>query len=119
MLNLSLNELKLLTKKRGIIGYKSMCKERSLSALSESESVESKSLKKIREDFNELRDRFSKPQIKEITKNLSKQKIKEIEGLFKLEDHLFNFKKYHFQDDFKCKSLGDKKFIQWCYTHWN
>ena len=70
MLNLSLNELKLLTKKRGIIGYKSMCKERSLSALSESESVESKSLKKIREDFNELRDRFSKPQIKEIRKNL-------------------------------------------------
>ena len=61
MLNLSLNELKLVAKKRGIKGYKSMSKERLLSALSESESVESKRLKKIREDFNKLRDRFSKP----------------------------------------------------------
>ena len=61
MLNLSLNELKLVAKKRGIKGYKSISKERLLSALSESESVESKRLKKIREDFNKLRDRFSKP----------------------------------------------------------
>ena len=67
--------------------------------LSESESVVSKNsfddkrLKKIREDFNYLRDRFSKPQIKEIRKNLhdiknpknlSKQKAKEI------EESLFN-----------------------------
>ena len=45
-------------------------------------------LKEITKDFNELRDRFSKPQIKEIRrnvydiknpKNLSTQKIKEIE----------------------------------------
>ena len=54
-----------------------MSKERLLSALSESESVESSTplsknsfdderLKNIRQDFNELRDRFSKPQIKEI-----------------------------------------------------
>ena len=56
MLNLSLNELKLVAKKRGIKGYKSMSKERILSALSESESVESKRLKKTREDFNKLRD---------------------------------------------------------------
>ena len=41
MLNLSLNELKLVTKLRGIKGYKSMSKEKLLSALSESESVES------------------------------------------------------------------------------
>ena len=42
--------------------------ERLLSALSESESVESeKNLdKKIREYFNKLRDRFSKLKIKEI-----------------------------------------------------
>ena len=57
-----------------------MSKERLLSALSESESVESSTplsknsfdderLKNIRQDFNELRDRFSKPQIKEIRKN--------------------------------------------------
>ena len=44
-------------------------------------------IKKIREDFNELRDRFLKPKIKEIRRNLyeienkenlSKSKIKEI-----------------------------------------
>ena len=58
-----------------------MCKEKLLSTLSESESVESATplsrnsfdgerLKKIRKDFNELRDKFSKPQMKEIRKNL-------------------------------------------------
>ena len=38
-LNLSLNELKLVAKSRSIKGYKSMSKEKLLSALSESESV--------------------------------------------------------------------------------
>ena len=38
MLNLSLNELKLVAKLRGIKGYKRMSKEKLLSALSESES---------------------------------------------------------------------------------
>ena len=42
MLNPSLNELKLVAKSKGIKGYKSMSKERLLSTLSESESVESK-----------------------------------------------------------------------------
>ena len=41
MLNLSLNELKPVTRSRGIKHYKSMSKEILLSALSESESVES------------------------------------------------------------------------------
>ena len=94
MLKLSLNKLKLVAKNRGIKDYKSMSKERLLSALGESESVESKNsfdderLKKIRKDFNELRDRFSMPKIKEIRKylydiknpkSLSTQNIKEIE----------------------------------------
>ena len=72
MLNLSLNELKLVAKSRGIKSYKSMSKERLLNVLSESESVESKNsfvderLKKIRKDrgFNVLRDGLSKPQTK-------------------------------------------------------
>ena len=42
MLNLSLNELKLVAKSRGIKGYKRMFKEILLSALSESKLVESK-----------------------------------------------------------------------------
>ena len=81
MVDLSLNELKQVAKSRGIKGYKIMSKERLLSALSKSESVEcatpltknsfnDERLKEIREDLNELRDRFSKPEIKEIRKNL-------------------------------------------------
>ena len=42
MVNLSLNELKLVGKSRGIKSYKNMSKERLLSPLSESESIESK-----------------------------------------------------------------------------
>ena len=53
-----------------------MPKERLLSVLSESESAKSKKnfdnakIKMIRKDFNKLRDRFLKPKIKEIRKNL-------------------------------------------------
>ena len=80
MLNLSLNELKLVTKSKGIKGYKTMSKEILLSPLSELELVEkennfdNKRLKKIRKDFNELSTKFSKPQMKEIRKNLKKPK---------------------------------------------
>ena len=58
-----------------------MSKEKLLSAFSESGSVkrttllsknsfDDERLKNVRKDFNELRDRFSKPQMKEIRKNL-------------------------------------------------
>ena len=105
-----------------------MSKERLLNALSKLGLVESKSnfdderlkevrkdfndarLKEIRKKFNELRDRFSMSQMKGIRKNLhdiknqknlSTQKIKEIENsIFKLEKCLSNFKKYRYQDDF-------------------
>ena len=94
------------TKMRRIKGYKSMSKEKLLSALDESEcnSIESTGrrnsfnnarITKIRKDFNKLRDRLLKPKIKEIRrnifkienkKNLSKSKIKEIEqNLIELE----------------------------------
>ena len=59
-----------------IKGYNNMPKERLLSVLSESESAKSKKnldnakIKKIRKDFNKLRDRFLKPKIKEIRKSL-------------------------------------------------
>ena len=72
-LNLLLYELKLVAENRGINNYKNMSKKKLVSALSESESVKSPdnaNVKKIREDFNELKDRFLKPKIKEIRKNL-------------------------------------------------
>ena len=71
-----------------------MSKERSVSAINESESVESEKnfddakINQIKKDFNELRDRFFKPKMKKIRRNLyegenknnlSTQKVKEIE----------------------------------------
>ena len=77
MSNLSLNKPKQIAKMRRIKNYKNMSKERLLSALNESESVESGNkfdnarIKKIKRDFNKLRYEFSKSKIIEIRKNLS------------------------------------------------
>ena len=95
---------------RRIKGYKSISKERLLSALDKSESAGSENnlnnarIKNISEYFNKLRDRFLKPKIKQIRrnlyekenkKNLSRSKIKEIE----LEESLFKLNKYYYYDD--------------------
>ena len=62
MPNLSLNELKQIVKMTRIKNYKNMSKERLLSALDESESAMNENnfdnvrIKKIREDFNKLKD---------------------------------------------------------------
>ena len=71
-----------------------MSKEKLLSALNESESIEGEKnlhdprTKNIKKDFNELRDRFFKQKTKEVRRNLqeienknnpSTQKIKETE----------------------------------------
>ena len=123
MLNLSLNELKVITKLTGNKGYKSMSKEKLLSAISKSESGQSGNdfvnarIKKIREDFNKSKDRFLKPKTKEIgrnlyeienKKNLSKSKIKEIEqNLIELEESLFKLNKYYDYDDIEYKGIRD------------
>ena len=113
MLNLSLNELKQIAKMRRITGYKRMSKERLLSVLCESaeneKNFDNERLKMIRKDCNKLRYEFSKPEIKEIRKNLyeieskknlSKPKIKEIkENLNELEESLSRFKKFRNDDD--------------------
>ena len=124
MLNLSLNELKQIAKMRHIKGYKSMFKEKLLRAHDGStESTGSKNnfnnarIKKIKEDFNKLRDRFLKPKIKEIgrnlyeienKKNLFKSKIKEIEqDLIELEKGLFKLNKYYRYDNIEYKGITD------------
>ena len=119
MLNLSLNELKQIAKMRRIKGYKNMSKERLLNALDESESAKSLNnakIEKIKEDFNKLRDRFLKPKIKEIrknlyeikNKNLSESELKEIEkNLFELEESLSKLKKYYDHDDAKYIGIRD------------
>ena len=100
-----------------------MFKERLLNALSESELVESekknddKKLKRIRKDFNESKDRFSKPQINQIRRNLydikkskilSKSKIENIENNpNKLEERLSKLKKYYNYDDPEYRGIRD------------
>ena len=61
---------------RRMKGYNNMSHERLLSILSESQSTKSKKnldnakIKKIKKDFNKLRDKFLKPKIKGIRKSL-------------------------------------------------
>ena len=111
MINLLLNELKLLEKSRDIKGYKNESKDELIKIVSKPESkINSLKLriKEIREEFNELRDRFSNPKIKEIRislyeiekkMNLSPQKIKEIEkNLLELEKNLSDLKKKKYYD---------------------
>ena len=105
---------------RRIKNYNNMSKERLLTTLDDSErnSIErgvnnfnNARIKKIREDFNKLRDRFLKSKIKEIRrnlyeienkKNLSKSKIKEIEqNLIELEESLSKLNMYYDHDDDK------------------
>ena len=78
MVNLSLNDLKTIFKKKtGIKDYKSMYEERLLSVLNESKLVKENGknfddarIEKIKKDFNKLRDRLSKSKTKEIRKDL-------------------------------------------------
>ena len=72
MLKLSLNELKQIAKMRGIKGYKSMSEERLISSIIESEPLKESEkifdnarIEKIKKDFNKLRDRLFKPEIKD------------------------------------------------------
>ena len=99
MSNLWLNELKLFAKSRDIKGYKNMSEERLLSTLDESESTKcfgNEGLNKIRKDFNKLRHRFSKPEIKKIRKNLheteNKKNLSE-SNTKKIENNLFELEK--------------------------
>ena len=112
MLKLTLNELKLVAKSRGIKDYENKSEDDLTKILSEPKTKTSLSIKKIRDikkDFNKSRYKFSKSKIKEIRKNLynikcpknlSESKIKEIEkNLFKLEESLSEPKKYYDYDD--------------------
>ena len=87
MVNLSLNELKLVAKFRGIRGFKSMSEVKLLSALNTPNSLEESEknfddpkpktnfskprIEKIRKEFIESRHKFFKSKIKEIRKNLN------------------------------------------------
>ena len=112
MINLSLNELKLIAKNRGIKDYENKSEDDLIKIPSKPKTKMRLSKKKIidiKKDFNELRYKFSKSKIKEIRrsfydrknpKNLPKSKIKEIQkNLNELEESLFKLKKYYDNDD--------------------
>ena len=118
MLNLSLNELSTIARSRGVRSYRNMARERLLSACEGSErDIISARIKKIRKDLNKLKHRLLRWKINEIRKNLckienirnlSKSKIKTIEKyVTKLEESLYNFKKYHDYDDIKYYKIRD------------
>ena len=108
MLNLSLKELKVIARMRGIKGYKGMSEDELLSALNLSEVNFSK-------EFNESKHKFSKSKIKEVRrnlyeienhKNLLASKINEIRrNLPELEENLSKTKKYYDYDDIEYRGI--------------
>ena len=73
MLNLSLNELKLVAKSRGIEGYENKSEDDLIKILIEPKTKTSLSKKKIRDirkDFDKLRYKFSKSKTKDLRRNL-------------------------------------------------
>ena len=135
MVNLSLSELKLIAKFRGIKGYKSMSEDELLSAFNAPESLKESEknfvdtkpklnfskprIEKIRKEFNESIHKFSKLKINENRrnlyeieneKNLLTLKIREIERNFlELEENLFKPEKYDDCDDTEYQGIRDVK----------
>ena len=120
IINLSLNELKLIAKNRGIKDYVNKSEDDLIKILSEPKtrmSLSKKIIKRIKEKNNKLIHRCSKPEIKEIRRNLyhitktkknSASKIKEIEkNLLESEKNLFKPEKYYDYDDIKYKGIRD------------
>ena len=116
MINLSLDELKLVARNRNIQGYKNKSEEDSIKILSEAKSkisITKKKLKEIKKDFNELRHKFSKEEKDKFRKsfyniknhkNLYASKIREAEkNLIELEESLQS--KKFFDDDKKLNSI--------------
>ena len=119
MINLSLKELKTIAKIRGIKGYKSMSEEKLLSVFNEWKSVKESGknyddarIEKIKKDFNKLRDRLSKPKMKEIRKDLYRiknEKSLSTQKIEKIEKNLSKLKKYHDYDDIEYRGIRDIK----------
>ena len=111
MINLSLDELKLVAKSRGIKDYENKSEEdliKILSKLKPQISIPKMKRKRIKKDFSELRQKFSQSEINKFRKSfhdiknhriLSAAETKETEkNLIELEKSL-QFKKFHGYDD--------------------
>ena len=118
MINLSLNELKLIAKSRNIKDYKKKSENDLIKILSEPKpkiNLSKKKVEEIKKDFNELRYEFSKSKINEFRrslyniknpKNLFIPEIKETEkNLRELEESLSSYKKYYDYDDAEYRKI--------------
>ena len=120
MINLSLNELKLIAKSRNLKDYKNKSENDLIKILSEPKpkiNLSKKKIKEIKKDFSELRYGFSKLKINEFSislynlkkqKNLSTPEIKETEkNLLELEKSLSSLKKYYDYDNTEYRGIRD------------
>ena len=112
MINLSLNELKLIAKSKNIEDYKNKSENDLIKTLNKPKpkiNLSKKKIKEIKKDFSRLIYRFSKSKINEfrrslynikIQKNLSTPEIKETEkNLLELEKSLYNLKYYDYDNN--------------------
>ena len=126
MINLSLNELKLIAKSRSVKDYKNKSEEDLIKILSEPKpntSFSKEKVKEIKKDFSELRHRFSKSNVNEFRRsfyNIKNQKhlftpeIKKTEqNLLELEKGLNNLKKYYDYDNTKYQGTSDTGNLFW------
>ena len=122
MINLSLKELKLIAKNRGIRDYENKSEDELIKIFSEPKieiSLSKRRIKEIKEKFNESRYKFLKSKINDIrrnihdiknTKSLSASKTKEIEkNLLELENNLFKPNKYYDYNDTEYKGIRDAR----------
>ena len=116
MINLSLDELKVVAKNRNIKGYENKSEEHLIKVLSKPKpkiSIPKKKLKEIEKGFSELRHKFSEEEIHKFRKsfyniknhkNLYTSEIREAEkNLVELEESL-QFKKFYdddYNDEYK------------------
>ena len=99
VLNVSLDKLNAIAKIRGIKGYKSMSEERLLSPLNKSElmkesekNFDAARIETIKNDFSKLRDKLSKPKIKDIRKDLYRIENKKLQEMMVLIAIILNMK---------------------------
>ena len=124
MINLSLNELKLIAKSRCIKDYKEKSEEDLIKILNEPKqkiNLSKKEIKEIKKNFNELKYGISKSKINEFRrrlyniekqKNLSAPEIKETDkNLLELEKSVYNLKKHYDYDDTEYQGIRDRKFL--------
>ena len=117
MINVSLDELKLIAKSRDFKDYKEKSEENLIKILSEPKpkiSLSKKKIKEIEKDLSELRRMFSKSKTNKFRRTLYNIKIKkkyfrtrnkrDWKNLLELEKSLYNFKKYY---DYRYQGIED------------